>query len=332
MMERKLISAILIFTLLMTMSVSVFAASTTITGWNFDSSLSKTSGSYSKAFSDSGTGNVSYNADGFLIDANTKLVCNYKKDLYSNVSGDYPVISFKYDICIPDGTYINHNRYYYMTVSSSTSSSTDKSAIYVDYTNGNFSIGSNSTGITEVYSKEYTYTPNSWVTIEVRGYYNSDKKLDWGIYVENEQIYYGTGTITYPSVVAIYQIFFQQASGATTYLNDASLSVMSADNAPTDPTIYAPEIESSNNSVSVKADLTNYTGENAVLVTAVFDDNGKLKKTYTNNTIDTDKLITQTIDSQYIVNNYVVKAFIFDSLSSAKPLAESSSITLSVEK
>ena len=65
------------------------------------------------------------------------------------------------------------------------------------------------------------------------------------------------------------------------------------------------------------------------MVTAVYNTNGNLLKLWTDNELDSDGFLSCKItDSSYLVQGYKVKAFVFDSLTSAIPQVENAELAI----
>jgi len=91
--------------------------------------------------------------------------------------------------------------------------------------------------------------------------------------------------------------------------------------------IYPLALNTVENGVEAKAKiLGNY--ENLCLVTAVYNANGKLEKLWTDTTLEDGYLSYTVTGAEYVKSGYSVKAFLFDSLTSAIPQVNSSKLTI----
>lgn len=243
-----------------------------------------------------------------------------------------PVVSVSYDVRIPEAD-SDKWRQTEIRFSSDGANTNNLALVCVKYDDNRFFIDEDTTsGIDCVNSKTKAYTPGSWVTVETRVYRNTDNKIDVGVYVGEEQIYYGEGTGDYTDNLALRQINFKTETTAsgdasvtyTTNYDDIDVSVLVAEYIP-EPMIRLILSETSSG-VECKANIS--TGENFCLVAAVFDGNNKLQKLWTDTTLDNNALSIPISDEQYLKTGYEIKAFLFDSLQSAIPQVESKSITL----
>ena len=237
-----------------------------------------------------------------------------------------PVVSVSYDVRIPETSSDRWRKAEIRLTSNGSSGSDDYALISVNYDDNIFSVSTDN--INAVNSKTKSYTAGNWVTIEARVYRNTDNKIDVGVYVGGDQIYYGNGTGDYTNNLALRQINFitETTDGITytTHYDDIDVSVLLAEYIP-EPMIRLILSETSSG-VECKANIS--TGENFCLVAAVFDGNNKLQKLWTDTTLDSNTLSIPITDAQYLKTGYVIKAFLFDSLQSAIPQVESESITL----
>ncbi|MEE1043197.1 MAG: hypothetical protein UH854_04460 [Clostridia bacterium] len=101
----------------------------------------------------------------------------------------------------------------------SSASRTDYTTLTLEYQNGNFSVASvteydstekTSSTLVPQHSENGSYTPGNWVTIDVRASKTADNKLQIGVFVGDEQIYYAEGTLAKYSTFAIYQFKWTQ--------------------------------------------------------------------------------------------------------------------------
>ena len=339
MIRKRLLTFLTAVVMLLTICIPAYAADTTgteISYYSFDQLTADSGAVTGKAFavSSTATGTVAFETVGERTYANsscTNLLCNYKTDISSYLDTN-PVLSFKYDVFIPNDDYKNETRQLYIHFSAKAASNSSASTMYINYSDGKFKMGTLNSKITSVYSAEASYTPGNWTTVELRAYHGTGNKLTYGVYVGDTQIFYGTGTQAYSSVLALYQIKFEQTSANyNTYLDEVKICAIDESNKPTEPTstVYPAEInyDSDAKTVTVSSKMSNYD-DSVCLIVAVFDADDNVEKVYACSDV-VDNCVTKVIsDENYIKNGYTIKAFVFDSLTDATPLAESRSYTL----
>ena len=126
----------------------------------------------------------------------------------TNAKLNKPVFSVMYDIMIPNDANANAERTFTPSFTTANGKSgalgsTDYGEFVVKYADGAFTVDS-LVGIdtTTAVTGSASYTPGSWVTVEVRAYYDATTtKLTYGAYVDDTQILYGEGTTLYPSMI-----------------------------------------------------------------------------------------------------------------------------------
>lgn len=258
---------------------------------------------------------------------------NFRYNLGEYITSNNPVLSFSYDIRIPEADSDKWRKTDIRLTSDGLSGSENLTIFCIKYDDNTLYVSEDGTsGVDTVNSRTKSYTAGSWINVETRIYRNADNKIDVGVYVgeEKEQIYYGKGTNDYTDNLAIRQLNFvteTNADATATYTTDydnIDVSVLVAEYIP-EPMIMLNLSETSSG-VECKANIS--TGENLCLVAAVFDGNNKLQKMWTDTTLDNNALSIPISDEQYLKTGYEIKAFLFDSLQSAIPQVESKSITL----
>ena len=195
-----------------------------------------------------GVTSATENGDSYLIVNHSSLVCNYRSLISTLVKDTTAVASVKYDIRIPEDDYSEkprNIRFNFTTAQGSTI--VNPTTVKVTASNGEFSVSvsetSDSTAITGT-STTAPYTVGKWTTVEIRGYRTERNTLKIGVYVDENQIFYGEGTsAVYTGDLAINQMFFEQSTykdstGATTTFStdydDITIAAIGTENAPTD--------------------------------------------------------------------------------------------------
>jgi len=185
---------------------------------------------------------------------------DYSKDLrydpstnfnfYSQVTNaklNKPVFSVVYDIMIPNDANANAERTFTPSFTTANGKSgalgsTDYGEFVVKYANGAFTVDS-LVGIDTTTSviNSASYTPGSWVTVEVRAYYDATTtKLTYGVYIDDAQIFYGVGTTLYPSMIYLDRALWHQPSIATNYDN-ICMRVLLIEDKPVAPGSQEPD-------------------------------------------------------------------------------------------
>lgn len=159
-----------------------------------------------------------------------------------------PVFSIKYDVMIPDGAGVDGARYFTPKFTSDNEGSTSPSSFKIKYANKSFEVDSTyaTTGIDSdsiIYGSA-DYKPGTWVTIEVRAYYDATtKKLTYGAYVDNTQIFYAEGNIEYTTLY-LYEALWSQPS-LTTNFDNITYRLLDEADKPVEMEEEVPELPSS---------------------------------------------------------------------------------------
>jgi len=195
-----------------------------------------------------GVTSATENGDSYLIVNHSSLVCNYRSLISTWVKDTTAVASVKYDIRIPEDDYSEKSRNIRFNFTTSSGSAiVNPTTVKVTASNGEFSVSvsetSDSTAITGT-STTAPYTVGKWTTVEIRGYRTERNTLKIGVYVDENQIFYGEGTsAVYTGDLAINQMFLEQSTykdstGATTTFStdydDITIAAIGTENAPTD--------------------------------------------------------------------------------------------------
>ena len=156
-----------------------------------------------------------------------------------------PVFSVMYDIMIPAGDNEDSARKFTPTFASTNAKSgatgENPAQFTIKYENKKFSIDNTADLLgfdkfSAVYAEE-DYTPGTWVTVEVRAYYDATtKKLTYGAYVDDTRIFYGEGNIEY-SAMYLDKALWSQPSVVTNYDN-ICMRVLAVEDKPTTSTSH----------------------------------------------------------------------------------------------
>lgn len=261
---------------------------------------------------------------------------NYRTSIQDYMTSSNPVASVSYHIRIP-AISSDKQRSAEINFTNDPNSDTEfiRSKFNIIYDDNKFSV--NAENMDTVTSKTKTYTPDTWVKVEVRAFINDEGKLEAAVYVGDEQIYYGTGDIDYSDVFALRQINFKTettelSDGSVitydTHYDDIEVAVLLANSIPT--TAIKLSLKETSNGVESKAKVL-VNNSNLCMVTAVFDESNKMQKLWIDTTLEDGFFSIPITDSQYLKAGYVVKSFVFNSLQSAIPQVKSKDITLTSE-
>ena len=221
---KKILSIILILTMIFTANITVLANDTvenvTILT-SFDGSKpGATSGKIVRdstsivekdiALSSNGSGTVVSVEDGnggyYINNSHSYLISNYRTSLLPYVE-THPVLSVKYDVNIPSGTNESASRSFrpFITATADGDSNTKASPtnLTIGYADGNFSANVSIDCFDTTVHQTVNYAPGSWTTVEFRAYYGNDGKLICGAYVGETQIFYGEGKVDYSTAYAL---------------------------------------------------------------------------------------------------------------------------------
>lgn len=255
---------------------------------------------------------------------------NYRTDIKPYMNSDAPVAAVSYKIQIPqesasktrDFVLQFTNKPYDATTGVTTAKLTvkyDGKSFYAEPTSN----------LTAVTSEAVEYTPDSWTTVQVRLYLNAENKVEVGVYVGEQQIFYGTGVVDYSSNLTLFAMNFlsQVESGATytTYLDDITVSLMPEEFKPV--SMIKTTLEQNGDIVESKAEVSSIYN-NLCLITAVYNSANKLEKIWVDDTIENGFLSSTVSGADYVKSGYKVKTFVFDSLQSAIPQVESIGLTI----
>ena len=255
---------------------------------------------------------------------------NYRTDIKPYMNSDAPVAAVSYKIQIPqesasktrDFVLQFTNKPYDATTGVTTAKLTvkyDGKSFYAEPTSN----------LTAVTSEAVEYTPDSWTTVQVRLYLNAENKVEVGVYVGEQQIFYGTGVVDYSSNLTLLAMNFlsQVESGATytTYLDDITVSLMPEEFKPV--SMIKTTLEQNGDIVESKAEVSSIYN-NLCLITAVYNSANKLEKIWVDDSIENGFLSSTVSGADYVKSGYKVKTFVFDSLQSAIPQVESIGLTI----
>lgn len=287
---RKFLSLLLTVTMLVTVfafnCISVSADATVLTSWDgtrpeselTSGNISSTSGTVSRniALSSKGTGSVISaqidEAQGKSIKVNhTYLMGNYRLQLEKYLD-TAPVSSIEYKMYIPkkddgDNAAEDENAERSVTVTygygtnGTTGFGSTLGGVNIKFSNGSVTAKDGTTSGTSIsYAAEgVNYKAGEWNTIQIKAYSVLNKGIVYGAYVNDTMVLYGVGSNAisedkYSAGYGINQIMLTQASSdITTYLDDITVSVMPASEAPADPT---------GGNSSMKTEITNVSFDN----------------------------------------------------------------------
>lgn len=226
-----------------------------------------TFGSKGKTIALSGSGNVSsisVENNSYISNGNTilKYIPRANYNIMTRISSEAkPVVSLKYDISIPIDANATSNRTFQVDLSKT--NTTDKGSLTIKYSNGAFSVDETSIAgmdTASIVSNTIAYQAGNWTTVELRVYYNTEKKLEYGVYIGEEQIFYGVGSYTYDELY-LWNSIWTQASGITTYMDDVTFSLLPDTDKPV--ALEAPVVIPDSTDI-VKYDFNSMTTESTL--------------------------------------------------------------------
>ena len=275
---------------------------------------------------------VTENGNDYYVVNWTHLRNGYYNDLSGYLTTDTPVLSFSYDICIPAESSTVARRTNLLFSSDPVNGKSigedvvySDLNLYVDYNNGAFSVSTDS-DLANVSSKTASYSAGDWVNVDIRAYRTEENKISIGVYVGDEQIYFGTHNDDYSNNFGIRLIDFTSDSAVDTYMDDIKIDAVSSEYKPEPVIQLFLDYDEESASVVSKAKIND--GSSLCLVTAVFDNYGRLVDLWTDTTLENGILTYTVSGSGYIKSGYEVKAFLFDSLQSAIPQIESENLII----
>ena len=285
-MLKRIMSVFLVLTMVLAMCVTASAASITSTSKNivlFDGGMSTTKktltsvtsiasaafyatdSSYPYSYTSGSATGISVSGGSGVVNATrendltgcyevasgTTLTSTYF-NYGATLKGYGYLLSVSYDVMIPDDANVDSARSYAPTFAASTNGNTDPSSFTVKYEDKKFTIDQTSmTGIdtATVVTDTVAYTPGSWVNLEIRAYFDSTtKKLTYGAYVGESQIFYAQGNVEYAfdastqkATMYLSKFVWSQPSAKTYYDNIYYRALTAADASTTFTPVYVEE-------------------------------------------------------------------------------------------